>query len=130
MPAKVKKNKRLPDKIDDQREQDIIQAKPHVPKKFKTSNELKALIGVNSDTKVGVYRRLWSYLKDNKRQCQGDKRYFIPDQAMRSIFGQGRIPCNRMMRYVTKQHLQPIKREQDVEKTKKKKKRNRRLYPY
>ena len=97
-------------------------------KSCKTSPELQAIIGVSTDTRMGVYKKLWAYVRENRRQWQEDKRYFYPDKAMEPIFGLGRIPCNRMMRYITKQHLEPIPVPQLAQNKRRKKGHARDLY--
>ena len=77
-------------------------------RKYHISPKLQALIGVKIATKTEINRKLWSYDKLKRRQWQRDKRYFYPDETMAPVFGHGRLPCNRMMRYVNGRHVTPL----------------------
>merc|ERR1712059_85137 len=51
-----------------------------------------------------VVKRIWAYLKKNKLQDPENKQYFVPDDAMKPIFGEEKVRAFGMAKYL-KTHL-------------------------
>ena len=85
-------------------------------KRWKLSQELEKITGVKVGTRNGIVKQLWTYIKANNLQDPQDKRYFYPDRTMLPVFGNGRVRCFAMSKYLVKHltllQVQPTK---DVE---------------
>ena len=60
-------------------------------KPMKLSPELAAIIGKKYESRAGVIRDLWNYLKKNNLQDPENKQFFIPDRKLAKIFGNDKI---------------------------------------
>ena len=71
------------------------------------SEDLAAIIGTNAGEKISrpqCVKRLWAYLKEHNLQDPENKQFFTPDDTMEPVFGNERIKCFSMSKYL-KEHL-------------------------
>merc|ERR1711970_358527 len=76
-------------------------------KPMSLSAELAAIVGAKKDEKLArseIVKRLWAYLKEKELQDPENKQYFTPDDTMSPIFGEEKIKCFSMSKYL-KEHL-------------------------
>ena len=70
--------------------------------------QVKPTIAVISSTKynslIQCVKRLWAYLKEKELQDPENKQWFTPDDTMAPVFGDKKIKCFGMMKYL-KGHL-------------------------
>ena len=53
---------------------------------------------------IQCVKRLWAYLKEKELQDPENKQWFTPDETMAPIFGDEKIKCFSMSKYL-KEHL-------------------------
>jgi chromatin remodeling complex protein RSC6 len=53
------------------------------------SAELEAVVGKGPLSRTEVTKRLWAYIKQNRRQDPNKKRMIIPDDKLKKLFGKG-----------------------------------------
>ncbi len=54
---------------------------------MKLSEELIAVVGKGPMPRTEVTKKLWEYIKANKRQDPANKRNIIPDEKLAKVFG-------------------------------------------
>lgn len=78
------------------------------PSKFmqpmKLSPELQAVVGKGPMPRTEVTKKLWAYIKENKRQDPKNKRLINPDEKLAKILGKKPINMFDMTKEVSK-HL-------------------------
>ena len=70
------------------------------------SDELAAVVGRGPMPRTEVTKKLWAYIKANKRQDPANKRNIIPDDKLAKVFGSSKKSVNmfEMTKLVSK-HL-------------------------
>merc|ERR1712189_136861 len=71
------------------------------------SEQLAKIIGTKKGEKISrpqCVKRLWAYLKEKELQDPENKQWFTPDDTMSPIFGNEKIKCFSMSKYL-KEHL-------------------------
>lgn len=73
---------------------------------MKVSDELAAVVGRGPMPRTEVTKKLWAYIKSNKRQDPSNKRNIIPDEKLSKVFGGNKKSVNmfEMTKLVSK-HL-------------------------
>ncbi len=78
------------------------------PSKFmqpmKLSPELQAVVGKGPMPRTEVTKKLWAYIKENKRQDPKNKRLINPDDKLAKVLGKKPINMFDMTKEVSK-HL-------------------------
>ena len=72
-------------------------------KPLNLSTELADLVGAKKGEKLSrpeVVKRLWAHIKTNKLQDPENKQWFTPDETMAPIFGDEKIKCFSMSKYL------------------------------
>merc|ERR1711973_338451 len=91
----------------------LIQTTMSSPKKtgiqmeLNVSTQLAKIIGTKKGEKISrpqCVKRLWAYLKEKELQDPENKQWFTPDDTMAPIFGEKKIKCFSMSKYL-KEHL-------------------------
>lgn len=54
---------------------------------MRLSDELAAIVGRGPMPRTEVTKKLWAYIKANKRQNPSNKRNIIPDDKLAKVFG-------------------------------------------
>ncbi|MCI0382246.1 MAG: SWIB/MDM2 domain-containing protein [Chlamydiae bacterium] len=68
------------------------------------SEELAAIVGRGPMARTEVTKKLWAYIKSNRRQDQNNKRNIIPDEKLSRVLGKKPINMFEMTKAVSK-HL-------------------------
>jgi chromatin remodeling complex protein RSC6 len=68
------------------------------------SEELAAIVGKGPMPRTEVTKKLWAYIKANKRQDPKNKRNIIPDEKLGRVIGKKTINMFEMTKAVSK-HL-------------------------
>jgi len=73
---------------------------------MKVSEELAAVVGRGPMPRTEVTKKLWAYIKANRRQDPNNKRNIIPDEKLAKVFGSSKKSVNmfEMTKLVSK-HL-------------------------
>lgn len=73
---------------------------------MQVSEELAAVVGRGPMPRTEVTKKLWAYIKTNRRQDPNNKRNIIPDDKLGKVFGNAKKPVNmfEMTKLVSK-HL-------------------------
>jgi len=69
------------------------------------SSELKEVIGAGPMPRTQVTKKLWDYIKKNKRQDPENKRNIIPDDKLAKVFGSKKAINMFEMAKKVNQHL-------------------------
>ncbi|MCB1081269.1 MAG: SWIB/MDM2 domain-containing protein [Simkaniaceae bacterium] len=69
------------------------------------SSELKEVIGAGPMPRTQVTKKLWDYIKKNKRQDPENKRNIIPDDKLAKVFGSKKAINMFEMTKKVNQHL-------------------------
>lgn len=73
---------------------------------LQVSEELAAVVGRGPMPRTEVTKKLWAYIKANRRQDPNNKRNIIPDEKLGKVFGNAKKSVNmfEMTKLVSK-HL-------------------------
>lgn len=71
---------------------------------MKISEELAAIVGRGPMPRTEVTKKLWAYIKSNKRQDPANKRNIIPDEKLTKVLGKKAVNMFEMTKLVSK-HL-------------------------
>merc|ERR1711988_343172 len=81
--------------------------KTGIQMELNVSDQLAKIIGTKKGEKISrpqCVKRLWAYLKEKELQDPENKQWFTPDDTMAPIFGEEKIKCFSMSKYL-KEHL-------------------------
>merc|ERR1712002_950806 len=76
-------------------------------KPMKLSAELSAIVGEEEASRAQCVKLLWAYLKEKNLQDPENKQFFTPDKKMSKVFGNERMRCFSMTKFLTP-HLTAI----------------------
>ncbi|CAH9082549.1 unnamed protein product [Cuscuta epithymum] len=76
------------------------------PEKYKLSQALTEVLGVEVDTRARIISAIWHYVKARKLQCPEDPAYFNCDPSLQKVFGEGKVKLTTVAQKIT-QHLSP-----------------------
>jgi SWI/SNF-related matrix-associated actin-dependent regulator of chromatin subfamily D len=76
------------------------------PEKFKLSQPLMEVLGVEVDTRARVIAALWQYIKAKKLQNPSDPSYFMCDPQLKKVFGEEKMRFAMLSQKIS-QHLAP-----------------------
>lgn len=76
------------------------------PEKFKLSQPLMEVLGVEVDTRARVIAALWQYIKAKKLQNPSDPSYFMCDPQLKKVFGEDKMRFAMLSQKIS-QHLAP-----------------------
>jgi len=83
--------------------QDVMAERQFIPKGICFfSPQLRKIIRVQEGTRQTAVRRLWIYIKQKNLFVPGEPSYFLPDEALRPIFGSEKVPIFAMNRYLAR----------------------------
>ncbi|MFS8563580.1 MAG: SWIB/MDM2 domain-containing protein [Rhabdochlamydiaceae bacterium] len=68
------------------------------------SDELAAVVGRGPMPRTEVTKKLWGYIKQNKRQDPSNKRNILADDKLHKVFGRKSVNMFEMTKLVSK-HL-------------------------
>jgi len=68
------------------------------------SDELAAVVGRGPMPRTEVTKKLWGYIKQNKRQDPNNKRNILADDKLQKVFGRKSVNMFEMTKLVSK-HL-------------------------
>merc|ERR1712182_123294 len=74
---------------------------------MKLSAELSAIVGEEEASRAQCVKLLWAYLKEKNLQDPENKQFFTPDKKMAKVFGNERMRCFSMSKFLTP-HLSAI----------------------
>ncbi|XP_075519365.1 SWI/SNF complex component SNF12 homolog [Primulina tabacum] len=78
----------------------------YCPEKFKLSEALHEVLGIEVDTRPRIIAALWHYVKTRKLQIPGDTSSFMCDLPLRKVFGEDKLKFSMVMQKITP-HLIP-----------------------
>ncbi|XP_075516981.1 SWI/SNF complex component SNF12 homolog [Primulina tabacum] len=84
----------------------IILVMNYFPEKFKLSQALHEVLGIEVETRPRIIAALWHYLKTRKLQTPGDTSTFVLDSPLRKVFGEDKLKFSMVMQKITP-HLIP-----------------------
>jgi len=61
---------------------------------MQVSEELAAIVGRGPMPRTEVTKKIWAYIKNNRRQDPHNKRNIIPDEKLAKVFGGKKTPVN------------------------------------
>lgn len=73
----------------------------HKPTRYRVSDVLARLIGVQSETRSGIFSSMWQYVKKNRLQCVDDRTAVRLDAGLKTLLG----PNNTRVEVVKLQQL-------------------------
>ncbi|KZV21750.1 hypothetical protein F511_02908 [Dorcoceras hygrometricum] len=76
------------------------------PEKFKLSQALHEVLGIEVETRPRIIAALWCYVKTRKLQIPGDTSSFYCDSPLRKVFGEDKMKFSMVMQKITP-HLIP-----------------------
>lgn len=88
----------------------------YVPEKFKLSQALMEVLGVEVDTRPRIIAAVWQYVKARKLQTPNDPSFFICDPPLQKVFGEEKMKFTMVSQKIS-QHLfppQPIHLEHKI----------------
>ncbi len=71
---------------------------------MKLSDELSAVVGKGPMPRTEVTKKLWEYIKKNRRQDPSNKRNILADEKLQKLFGRKSVNMFEMTKLVSK-HL-------------------------
>jgi SWI/SNF-related matrix-associated actin-dependent regulator of chromatin subfamily D len=74
------------------------------PEKFKLSQPLMEVLGVEVDTRARVIAALWQYIKAKKLQNPNDPSFFMCDPQLKKVFGEDKLKFAMLSQKIS-QHL-------------------------
>ncbi|CAO2190773.1 unnamed protein product [Urochloa humidicola] len=74
------------------------------PEKFKLSQPLMEVLGVEVDTRTRVIAALWQYIKAKKLQNPNDPSFFMCDPQLKKVFGEDKLKFAMLSQKIS-QHL-------------------------
>ncbi|CAM8930412.1 unnamed protein product [Rhodiola kirilowii] len=88
----------------------------YVPKKFRLSHDLSALLGFEVDTRARIIAAIWSYVKTRNLQDRNDPAIFYCDPPLQKVFGSQRMSFTMVSQKITPHlsHPSPINVEHRV----------------
>ncbi|KAL5214264.1 hypothetical protein ABZP36_003416 [Zizania latifolia] len=78
----------------------------YTPEKFKLSQPLMEVLGVEVDTRARVIAALWQYVKAKKLQNPTDASFFVCDPQLKKVFGEDKLRFAMLSQKIS-QHLSP-----------------------
>lgn len=72
---------------------------------MKVSEELAAVVGRGPMPRTEVTKKLWAYIKSNKRQDPANKRNIIPDEKLAKVLGNKKAVNMFEMTKLVSKHL-------------------------
>ncbi|KAL6541413.1 hypothetical protein OROGR_010899 [Orobanche gracilis] len=88
----------------------------YTPEKYKLSDALIELLGIEVDTRARIMAAIWHYVKARKMQCLDDPSSFNCDPPLQKVFGESKIKFTAVTEKITP-HLfapQPIHLEHRI----------------
>lgn len=88
----------------------------YVPEKFKLSQPLMEVLGIEVDTRPRIIAAIWQYVKARKLQNPHDPSFFICDPPLQKVFGEEKMKFTMVSQKIS-QHLfppQPIHLEHKI----------------
>lgn len=84
----------------------------HKPARFRISHELSQLIGVESETRTGVFSSMWQYVKKHRLQCVDNRSAVRLDAGIKSLLGTSNQHVDivelKQLFAIVKNHLAPL----------------------
>lgn len=84
----------------------------HKPLRFRMSHELSLLIGVESETRSGVFASVWQYVKKHRLQCVDNRGAVRLDAGLKSLLGVGNqlieVVELKQLFAIVRNHLAPL----------------------
>jgi len=77
---------------------------PRLSDKCTLSNELAYIVGKTEATQSECIKAIWTYIQENGLIVPENKSYFQPDDHLQKIFGNQKVKCFAMSKYLLK-HL-------------------------
>lgn len=71
-------------------------------KPMNLSKDLEAIVGKGPMPRTKVVKKMWDYIKKNKRQDEVNKRMIIPDEKLAKIIGKKTIDMFQMTKAISK----------------------------
>ncbi|KAK0590649.1 hypothetical protein LWI29_029967 [Acer saccharum] len=78
----------------------------YVPEKFKLSQALMEVLGIEVDTRPRIIAAIWHYVKARKLQNPNDPSYFNCDLPLQKVFGEEKVKFTMVSQRIS-QHLAP-----------------------
>ncbi|KAL5860684.1 hypothetical protein ACOSQ4_001980 [Xanthoceras sorbifolium] len=78
----------------------------YVPEKFKLSQALMEVLGIEVDTRPRIIAAIWHYVKARKLQNPNDPSYFNCDPPLLKVFGEEKMKFTMVSQRIS-QHLSP-----------------------
>ncbi|XP_015893845.2 SWI/SNF complex component SNF12 homolog [Ziziphus jujuba] len=88
----------------------------YMPEKFKLSQPLMEVLGIEVDTRPRIIAAIWQYVKARKLQNPNDPSFFYCDPPLQKVFGEDRMKFTMVSQKIS-QHLfppQPIHLEHKI----------------
>lgn len=76
------------------------------PDKYKLSQPLTEVLGIEVDTRARIIAAIWHYVKARKLQSPEDPSYFNCDTPLQRVFGEGKVKFTAVTQKIT-HHLSP-----------------------
>lgn len=78
----------------------------YIPEKFKLSQSLTELLGIEAETRPRIIAAIWHYVKARKLQNPNDPTYFNCDPQLQKVFGEEKMKFTMVSQNIS-QHLTP-----------------------
>ncbi|CAO2831137.1 unnamed protein product [Amaranthus hypochondriacus] len=78
----------------------------YIPEKFKLSQPLTELLGIEAETRPRIIAAIWHYVKARKLQNQNDPSLFNCDPQLQKVFGEEKMKFTMVSQKIS-QHLSP-----------------------
>ncbi|KAG9156735.1 hypothetical protein Leryth_027509 [Lithospermum erythrorhizon] len=72
----------------------------YAPEKFKLSQALQEILGIDVDTRPRILAALWNYVKIRKLQVPGDPTSFMCDPPLRKILGEDKLKLSMVQQKI------------------------------
>lgn len=74
-------------------------------KPLKISDEMQDFLGVKKESRGGIMKGIWKYIKRKGLQDKKDKRIINPDKKLSKILGKEPIHMMKMVKRLNKRHI-------------------------
>ncbi|CAO2827607.1 unnamed protein product [Amaranthus hypochondriacus] len=78
----------------------------YIPEKFKLSQPLTELLGIEAETRPRILAAIWHYVKARKLQYPNDPTFFTCDPQLQKVFGEEKMKFTMVSQKIS-QHLSP-----------------------
>lgn len=78
----------------------------YMPEKYKLSQPLSEVLGIEAETRTRVIAAIWHYVKSRKLQIPSDPTSFMCDPPLQKVFGEEKMKFT-MVTFKLAQHLSP-----------------------